>query len=62
MYGKDKKRGQYPGTYERLLLFNVLIVIVEAAVDLVVLLPLRHVLDLLRSVVDSPEKSDSFVN
>jgi hypothetical protein len=43
-----------PRTYERLLLFNVLVVVVEAPVDLVVLLPLCHVLDLLRPVVDGP--------
>ncbi len=44
------------GTYERLFLFNVLVVVVEAPVDLVVLFPFRHVLDLLRSVVDGPVK------
>jgi hypothetical protein len=49
-------------TYERLLLFNVLIVVVEAPVDLVVLLPLRNILDLLRPVIDSPENRDNFVN
>ncbi len=55
-------REAVPCTYERLLLFNVLVVVVEAPVDLVVLLPLRHVLYLLGPVVDSPENSDSFVN
>ncbi len=62
MYGKDKKRDEVPPTYERLLLFNVLIVVVEAPVDLVILLPLRHILDLLRSVVDGPENLDSSAN
>ena len=41
-------------TYEGLLLVDVLVVVVEPAVHLVILLPLRHVLDLLCSVIDGP--------